>query len=664
MPVIVLFSLLFITESITTTVISSLNLNPEFYWFEAFCNASSQALVSLLILSFILTLYSQVRPTKRAREWLYLQFGISVFGIELLLTLLLSITQIKQLLPLECSYCKALAFSFISTVAVYTYVFRPNANSITRILNRIEFRYTTSYIFGISLLLALLINIYQAQATRITNDLLDHEAEQLTLIDKALRYRITEAVLDTLALANQPDFIRHLDGDQRSLPDVQLEFQNIVQIKHSYDQIRFIDNTGHEQVRVNKGNLSAEIVKPQDLQNKKGRYYVPETGKLDHGKVYISPLDLNIEHGEIELPHKPITRIATPVKDSHSQLLGLIVINLNAGDLIQHLKDAQTLSQGQIMMLNQDGFWLHDKTSEKLWAFMLNPEGKNTLSETNPELWQTIEKQASGTLKQDDEYFVYHRIRLSDASRIQAFEQLPFAWPEWLLVTRISKEVIVKSSLQHLHLILTLSFILAIVTGLGTLLYTRSQLIRSSAESRVKHLADHDPLTGLYNRRNLIEKLDKALLHARASNEQVAVFYLDLDNFKPINDKLGHEAGDEVLKRVSNRLSQMLRNTDTLARIGGDEFVILIPNPESNKRLEEIATRIITNLKQPIKINGVNCKLGVSIGIALSRNNNESRDQLLKAADMLMLEAKQMGKSCYQFAHIESSYREEETEQV
>lgn len=647
MPVIILFFALLITESITSKFIASLHLNAEYYWFEAAANASILALASLLILRFIFAYYRQIQPSEKVREWLFLQVGLSVFGIELSLTLLQSIISLEHLNNILLFDFKSIVFALISSVAIYIYVFYPHSNALTSFLNRIEIRYTTSYLFGVALLVLFLINVFQTQSKDLKEKIIKNEAEQLVLIDKALSYRIAEAVLDTRTLASQPDFVRHLSGNENAVTEVQLEFRNIVDIKHSYDQIRFIDEEGREQVRINKGQQKTEIVPEQDLQNKINRYYVPETGKLDHGKVYISPLDLNIEHGQIEIPHKPITRIATPVKDPLQNLMGLIIINLNASHLIQHLEDAKTLSQGNIMMLNQEGYWLHGASPERLWAFMYKDNQQPRLSSLNPELWEALSKTHSGSLEQESGYYIFHRVILSQDERIQQFEQSTGDWPEWLLITFIDQAVVAQKSLERLNLMIIISILLALVTGLGTYLYTRSQLKRTNAENKIRHMAEHDPLTGLYNRRHFMQELERALIHARKEKSSLALFYLDLDNFKPINDDLGHEAGDEALMHVSHRLSQMLRQNDTLARIGGDEFVLMIHNPQNQNQLEEIANRIIENLKHPLSLKGKQCQLGVSIGIAVSRHNNENRDELLKAADMLMIEAKAKGKSCF-----------------
>ena len=229
----ILFFGLFIAESVISQVIPTVFSGYRLFWFEAVVNASLQALLSLLLLRFILAVGGRIRHKKRTREWLYLQLGLSVFGIELLLVLLFSIFQIEQLFPQQWQPIKALLFATISSIAVYIYVLAPSQHKYTRFLNRIEVRYSTSYLFAMSLLLGFVANIYQQEERRLTTELLDYEAEQLALIDKTLTYRISEAVLDTLTLATQPDFIRHLGGDHLSIEEVKLEFSNVVQTKQA-----------------------------------------------------------------------------------------------------------------------------------------------------------------------------------------------------------------------------------------------------------------------------------------------------------------------------------------------------------------------------------------------------------------------------------------------
>jgi diguanylate cyclase (GGDEF)-like protein len=126
--------------------------------------------------------------------------------------------------------------------------------------------------------------------------------------------------------------------------------------------------------------------------------------------------------------------------------------------------------------------------------------------------------------------------------------------------------------------------------------------------------------------------------------------YIDLDNFKPVNDRLGHEAGDHVLKSIAQRLLGTIRKTDFAARIGGDEFVVVLENIEKRADIETVAQGILKSLKSPIAFEGHACGVGASIGIAVYPDDAEDRDALTRAADEVMYRVKQSGRNDYRFA--------------
>ncbi|MDN3224825.1 sensor domain-containing diguanylate cyclase [Pseudomonas nunensis] len=167
-------------------------------------------------------------------------------------------------------------------------------------------------------------------------------------------------------------------------------------------------------------------------------------------------------------------------------------------------------------------------------------------------------------------------------------------------------------------------------------------------QDELKKIAHHDTLTGLSNRHHLSGQLRQVLAQARRTDTQVGLLFMDLDGFKHINDSLGHEAGDEVLRQVARRFSSVVRESDTLARIGGDEFVVLLSDLGSHaeETLSTVATHCIEALNAPFFISGTVCIVGVSIGIALG-NGQSSADTLLLAADRVMYQAKKTGRGRY-----------------
>ncbi|RLJ17809.1 hypothetical protein DJ031_13200 [bacterium endosymbiont of Escarpia laminata] len=172
---------------------------------------------------------------------------------------------------------------------------------------------------------------------------------------------------------------------------------------------------------------------------------------------------------------------------------------------------------------------------------------------------------------------------------------------------------------------------------------------RRRAEDNLKHLAHHDALTNLPNRLLLDARLEHAIERARRNETQVAVLFLDLDNFKNINDSLGHAAGDELLRMVGERLRTSIRKDDTVSRLGGDEFVIVMEQVENQNVIEHLAQKLMSTLEEKFEIQNQALFIGTSIGISLFPQDGDSAEKLVANADAAMYRAKEQGRRNYQF---------------
>ncbi|MBI5890085.1 MAG: bacteriohemerythrin [Nitrosomonadales bacterium] len=161
--------------------------------------------------------------------------------------------------------------------------------------------------------------------------------------------------------------------------------------------------------------------------------------------------------------------------------------------------------------------------------------------------------------------------------------------------------------------------------------------------------ANHDALTGLPNRRLLQDRLAQAVTRSNRGSRVLAVCYLDLDGFKQINDTLGHDAGDDVLRIVAGRLSKLLRGEDTVVRLGGDEFVLLLGDLENEDGAVQLLTRLLKDVAQPMSIHGKQVEVSASMGVTFYPRDHGTPEQLLTHADEAMLTAKREGKSRYHF---------------
>ncbi|EME68770.1 response regulator [Paramagnetospirillum caucaseum] len=172
---------------------------------------------------------------------------------------------------------------------------------------------------------------------------------------------------------------------------------------------------------------------------------------------------------------------------------------------------------------------------------------------------------------------------------------------------------------------------------------------RKENEERIKRLAHHDTLTGLPNRNLLNDRISHALARVRRHGGRMAVLYVDLDKFKPINDTLGHEAGDAVLREVARRLNNCVRSSDTVSRVGGDEFVVVVEEIGRPGEAAMVARKIIETLGTPIVYQGHDCQVGASIGIAVFPDDGNTMDEVSKAADVAMYRVKHSGRNGYCF---------------
>ena len=182
----------------------------------------------------------------------------------------------------------------------------------------------------------------------------------------------------------------------------------------------------------------------------------------------------------------------------------------------------------------------------------------------------------------------------------------------------------------------------------GVVITTRCISERKALEAKLTHQAFHDPLTKLANRALFRNRVEQALKRARRRRAPLAALFLDLDNFKTINDSLGHAAGDCLLMTVAERLRACVRQYDTTARLGGDEFAVLLEDGTLPQDAAIVARRIIDAMSQALTLEGREVRVGVSIGIAVSEAGVESADELLRNADVAMYTAKESGKGRYE----------------
>lgn len=238
------------------------------------------------------------------------------------------------------------------------------------------------------------------------------EALQLVQSRYVLENHLQNAIRDLMYIANS-DNVRQLVNtpvSRRNHEVLARDFKTMIEKKGFYDQIRYIGLNGKEVVRVNYRKGDGIIVPNLELQRKEGRYYFKEAMLKGRGEVFISPLDLNMEHGVIESPYKPMIRLATPVYDDKASKQGILIINYLAGKILASLNQNGAIPLSRLMLLNSDGYWLKGETPADEWGFMF--PGKNELKMVNryPDAWRIISGGESGQFRNENGLFTYDTV--------------------------------------------------------------------------------------------------------------------------------------------------------------------------------------------------------------------------------------------------------------
>lgn len=525
---------------------------------------------------------------------------------------------------------------------VIKYAFSLNQSHNTQ-KNTTKLTSSLAYFCSAALLYIALYMFYQSQLQTRINNVIQHEKNELKQAKKAFLQQLNHASRDLLILRNNHHFKDHDILSSVNRAQLEQDYANFISIKNFYTQIRILDLTGKELLRVHRDKHNVAIVSAEQLQEKSHRYYFKQAIKMNPSAIFISPLDLNFENGEIEHPFKPMIRLASVLMGPKGTKIGLLIVNLEGAHLLGQLDNISKNSSGNIMLLNKDSYWLFGDTN-KQWSFMFANKPQHRFKDQQPHIWQSMQTQANGIIKNENNVYIYeHLTLLNDMLLPNAIANSLINRPEWTLINKVPLAKIESefSSLKKLIIALYLGIMTLMIFVIYT--FAINTIKRRKYQAKVENYAYLDSLTGLYNRRIFLEQLDLEIIKATQLSCPLVLMYLDLDYFKPINDELGHGAGDEVLKEVAIRIKSCLRQQDIIARIGGDEFAAILPQLNDKKAIADIAERIIKSINTPFTIFDQQCSLGISIGIATSTSETQTSIKLKTQADQALYEAKNSG---------------------
>ena len=554
---------------------------------------------------------------------------------------------------------------------------------------------------GVSIVASGLTGFYVYQASR---DLLvqSAKAEMLTttmVLARRISLSRTEISRNLQVLASNPMALASLRSAVPAQDDpLATLFESVMRANPSYFQIRLISasDNGLERVRVDRDGDNLLRVQGDDLQEKGHFSYLSGTLKLPPGSTYLSRIVINHERGAHAGLEQPSAILAMPVADTNGIALGALVINVDLSNIFATL--AADLPKGfQLFFANNNGDYLiHPDPSQtfgfdKGRRFLVQDEFPETLGLLEGK-YRHAQVEASGGRYSDEPVvatFVSQFVKVNSAENNFV---LGLAQPRSNVLAQSNQlGILVLQLVAGLCLIVILiaSWVARAVTKpinamsvavqgfaldhqqvaiqgiqrkdeIGVLARSFNQMqddIRQQLEAlqenrqELEHMARHDVLTGLPNRRAFQERLELAIARAQRSGEQFALFFIDVDNFKSINDNFGHPGGDAVLKIVALRLVATTRKVDAIARLGGDEFVVLLENPAHRDDVIQIAEKLLDSVRSPILHQGKELQVGFSIGISLFPDDGHTATDLMARADRAMYDAKNAGRNGFRFSN-------------
>ncbi|MBF0186823.1 MAG: response regulator [Magnetococcales bacterium] len=504
----IIMAIVWLAECLMMALIHGVGFRHVNPWVEAFLDSSTVALVCALIISRVLPRVLKERTITLGTVLIRCVIVICAAEFPLMLTMDLLKLGFSPLLDtvidatlLSIIAGPALSIWLLQDVQRHDDAIHPHGHAVMGgSVNKEITSPRAMHFIGIFLALALpceilLFSIYTSEENTRQESIVANDAMELNIIGSILSQQLNAVAGDVMSLSEQEEFIHFF-----KMPTVRLErlFSDasaFMRHKRYFDQIRLLDPSGKELFRVNYNSGKIELVPEEHLQNKANRYYFSKTFLLNRGEIYISPLDLNIENGDIELPKKPVMRMATPVFDAFGQKQGVLVVNILGSSLLSYMRDQADRLNGDLMLLNGDGYWLYGPVMDRLWGFMFPEKRDHRLLRFHPEVWKSVKRLDAGVVETDDGVFIHALVNSQPGLRegvITAYCNEGKGWPELLLISQVPSGM-VRVQLSSFRFAvslfgLLLASVIAIIAWFYSGMSMRRRLLEMALQENIQQL--------------------------------------------------------------------------------------------------------------------------------------------------------------------------------
>ena len=384
--------------------------------------------------------------------------------------------------------------------------------------------------------------VYHFQYVRTRQEILYASEKNIVDLQKTFaQYLIKSVVADINIIADDLN-LSHLNLNEATLNEedasnIVKNFFSFSRYKGIYDQVRILDTSGMERIRVDLRADTPILIPRSKLQFKGNRYYFTDTIKLNKGEIYMSPLDLNIENGEIEHPFKPMLRFGQVLWDRHGNKQGVLILNYLGENLISGLEKISYQSPGQMLLANAQGFWLKAGNPENEWGFMLPKRRDATIRQMYPTLWQTVSKQDGGQVLTTDGLFTFQKIYLlEDSIRSGSGSGLPAGENRcvltgkecyWTIFSHVPPRLLNRQSINFVKALIIGDLIFLVLVGFLAWEMIKANIRRREAEAALRE-SNQNLEKKVIQRTRELKEINQALItemeeHKKAVQKQLKI---------------------------------------------------------------------------------------------------------------------------------------------